>query len=146
MEFGVIWTSFSYTTLRDKSCCHQTSATIAYTLLWIRSWISFDHGAAFYLNFDHLNIGRLAFVRAWWVVEAIPNVLEEAFLSTFREVMLLSLMQLLQFSKSCLHQFCSSGTSHQVVWNVGVITSKDICRPVETVMRRTTEIGLSALL
>ena len=54
----------------------------------------FDHGAVFYLNFDHLNIGSLANFRfhAWWVMEAIPNVLEEAFLSTFGEVMLLSLM------------------------------------------------------
>jgi hypothetical protein len=52
-----------------------------------------------YLNFDHLNIGNLALIAAW-VMEAIPNVLKEAFLSTFGEVMLLSLMQLFQPSKS----------------------------------------------
>ena len=93
------------------------------------------HGAVFQLNFGHLNIGNLDFIPAWIMVQSRPNLREESFLSTFGEVMLLHLMSLLQFCQSCLHRFWSCGTTQQVVGDVGVIASKNICGPVKAVIR-----------
>ena len=122
--------------IRDKHCCRQLRPpTVRYLHPPLDSGALLYHGAVFQLNFGHLNIGNLDFIPAWIMVQSRPNLREESFLSTFGEVMLLHLMPLLQFCQSCLHRFWSCGTTQQVVGDVGVIASKNICGPVKAVIR-----------
>ena len=91
--------------------------------------------AASRLNLGHLTYSFHYSFRGFtrWMMEAIPNVLEELLLSSLAQMMLLNLVLFLQFCEGSLHLLRSALATQQVVWNMSIIPGQNFTTPVKAV-------------